>query len=99
MQIYPYFSASLTNPLLFFKTKLTVPGWASNASAAPPTTRIRALPVPSLVRFHSILSFVAAHAPVNQVINLDIKVYSWDVLKTLKNIKQLNKFFYRWAFC
>lgn len=41
---HPCFKANFTNPFRFSKVKSFVPGWASKASAAPPTTMSIELP-------------------------------------------------------
>ena len=60
---YPVISAILTNPLRFFRCNVALPGLASRASAAPPTTTIAAFPPPSLLHRWMILSFDTSHIP------------------------------------
>ena len=60
---YPYFKANWTNPFLDLIFSLRLPGWASKASAAPPTMIAMPFPVPSLVKAHSMLSFETSIAP------------------------------------
>ena len=63
MRLYPCFRAILIKPLRFSNIIFMVPGTALRASSAPPTTKNKAFPVPSLVKRCSILRLLAEQAP------------------------------------
>lgn len=61
--LYPVLSAILMKPFLLASFKLNLPGNASSASKAPPTTKPRAFPVPCFVSRNFMLSEDASTAP------------------------------------
>ena len=57
--------AMRTKPFLCFRVSVKLPGRASNASLAPPTTRMTALPRPLRVNKYSMLRLLQAQNPTD----------------------------------